>query len=77
MVVSSRDPVTVRQRQLVQGNRTREKRLDTNIDYEAPALLVIGTVKALTHELCLYGKSHGKPDYLGHMHPHTITNCSS
>jgi hypothetical protein len=60
------------------GNRQRERQMSTCTDYEAPTLLVIGCVSELTNEHCIFDKSHGKPDYVGHMHGNKhITNCSS
>ncbi len=46
-------------------------------EYEAPTLRVLGSVTALTNELCGFDKGHGKPDYTMHVHPNQITNCSS
>jgi hypothetical protein len=45
-------------------------------DYEAPAVLILGSVAALTNEFCLFDKTLGKPDYTLHI-PAPITNCSS
>lgn len=41
--------------------------------YEAPSIVVLGTVTELT-EWCIAGKSLGTPDYFDHV---PITNCSS
>ena len=45
-------------------------------DYEAPTLLVLGSVSSLTNEFCIFDKTLGKPDYTLHI-PAPITNCSS
>jgi len=42
--------------------------------YEPPTLEVLGTVRDLTENFCLFGKSLGDPDYFQHI---PITNCSA
>jgi hypothetical protein len=42
--------------------------------YEPPRLNMLGTVRDLTENLCIFGKSIGQPDYFQHI---PITNCSA
>jgi hypothetical protein len=43
-------------------------------EYEPPRLEVLGTVRDLTADFCIWGKSLGQPDYFQHI---PITNCSA
>jgi len=42
--------------------------------YEPPRLEVLGSVKDLTADFCIWGKSLGQPDYFQHI---PIANCSA
>jgi hypothetical protein len=50
--------------------------METMSEYETPALVVLGSVVALTNHFCIFDKTLGSPDYALHI-PAPITNCSS